>query len=78
MKDDDAPEVVDLGRYKAAQAAAKAKEKAQKEAQAKLARRAAKTAGGQSFLGSRPKAGMILALVILAIAILFILPKFLG
>lgn len=78
MKHDDAPEVIDLDRYKAAQAAAKAKEKARQEAQAKAAGKARKTASGGSFLGGRPNAGLILALIILAFAALILLPRVLG
>lgn len=78
MKKNDAPEIVDFDRYKAAQAAAKAKEKAQQEAQAKVEARARKAASGQSFLGSRPKAGLILGLIALALIALIALPKVLG
>lgn len=78
MKQDDAPEIVDFDRYKAAQAAAKAKEKASQEARAKLEAKARKSASGQSFLGSRPKAGLILGLIALALIALTVLPKVLG
>jgi len=78
MKHDEAPEVIDLDRYKAAQAAAKAKEQARLEAQAKAARRAQKAAGSQSLLGSRPRAGLILALIVAALVVLFVLPRLLG
>lgn len=77
MRHDEAPEVVDLDRYKAAHAQAQAQKKAREEAQAKLARRARRMNSGQSLLGSRPKAGLILAAVLLGAAALVLLPRFL-
>jgi len=77
MEPEKAPEVVDLRRYKAEQAA-KAKEKARLEAKAASTRAKAGADGDEPLLGGRPKAGLILVLAVAAAAALLILPRFLG
>jgi hypothetical protein len=86
MQHDEGPEVVDLKRYKAAQAAAKAKEEARLAAQAKAARKARASGGaapsgsggglGGSVLGGRRHAGLILAAIIAVGALLLLGPLF--
>ena len=81
MKPDKKPEIIDFDRYKAAQAQAKAKEQARQQAQAKAARQAGGkargTGGPEPFLGSRPRAGLILAAFAVVLGLLFVLPRFL-
>jgi hypothetical protein len=64
MKRQDDPQVVDLRRYRKTQKAAR---KAQ----------AAPPASSQRLLGARPRAGLILVLVVLAMLALWIAPKIL-
>lgn len=77
MKPDKAPEIVDLHRYKAEQAA-KAKEKARLEAKAKTQRPTSGPGGAEPILGGRPKAGLILALAAAAAVALLLAPRLLG
>jgi hypothetical protein len=63
-KDED-PQVTDLSRYRK-----------QREAAARKAK-PARAPGPSSFLGSNPRAGLILAAVVLATIALFVLPRFL-
>lgn len=60
------PRVTDLRRYK------QAREKAARKAPPK------RRAPGQSFLGSNPRAGLILVLVILALVVLYLGPQLLA
>jgi hypothetical protein len=76
MKPDKKPEVIDFDRYKAAQAQVKAKEDARLKAQAKAAAKPPGAGGSESFLGSRPRAGLILVLLIVALALLLVAPRF--
>ena len=62
MKPDQDPEIVNLQRYRQA-----AREKA-----AKAAKSAKRPAVSQSFLGSRPRAGLILALVVAVLAAMLV------
>lgn len=66
MKPDEDPRVVDLRRYR----------KAARESAAKKAR-AAPRPGREPLLGSRPRAGLILALVAAAVLALWLLPAIL-
>jgi hypothetical protein len=64
------PEVTDLARYRKAKAeAAKRKPPASKAPKA--------GPSGQSFLGSNPKAGLILAVVVVVMLALWLGPRFL-
>jgi hypothetical protein len=63
-KDED-PQVTDLSRYRK-----------QREAAARKAK-APRRAPGPSFLGSNPRAGLILAGVVILILALYVLPRFL-
>ena len=63
------PEVVDLSQYKKARADADQSLKAKAKADAKAAR--------EPLLGGRPRAGLILALLILGLAAAFLLPRLL-
>ena len=65
MKPEEDPRVTDLRRYRK-----------QREQQARR-RRAPQRPRGESFLGSNPRAGLILAAVILVIVALYALPHFL-
>lgn len=78
MKPDKKPEVIDFDRYKTAQAQVKAKEAARLKALAKSANKVAGGGGSESFLGSRPRAGLILVLFVVVLAALFLAPRFLG
>jgi hypothetical protein len=71
LKPEETPEVVDLRRYRAAQR--KAAEV--KAAQAKAARQAA--GRGESLLGGRRNAGLILLAVLAVLLALWVLPVFL-
>ncbi|MBI1197706.1 MAG: hypothetical protein GC203_07580 [Phenylobacterium sp.] len=65
---EDDPQVTDLQRYR------KAREQAERR------RRAAsppKRPPGQSFLGSNPRAGLILAAIAAVLAALYLIPRFL-
>jgi hypothetical protein len=65
VKPDEDPRVVDLRRYK-------------KAVQAKAARKAAPPlAKSESLLGSRPRAGLLLVLIVVALAALWLGPKLL-
>lgn len=66
------PEVVDLSQYKKARADAVSAEAAKAKSAAKAA-----APKGESLLGSRPRAGLILAAVVLLLAVLFVLPRML-
>lgn len=63
------PEVVDLSQYKKSRAEAEQSLKAKAKADAKAAR--------EPLLGGRPRAGLILALLILGLAAAFLLPRLL-
>jgi hypothetical protein len=66
MSRDEKPDVVDLRAYKKAA-----------EARAKAARKAPRPAGTESFLGSRPHAGLILAGIALLVILVALLPRLL-
>lgn len=57
------PEVTDLRRYR------RERERAQKQRSPKTSRR------GESFLGSRPRAGLILAAVVVVLVVLSLLQR---
>jgi hypothetical protein len=63
MKPEEDPRVTDLRRYR--------KEREQAK------RRPPQRPAGESFLGSNPRAGVILVVVILVIAALYAIPRFL-
>jgi len=63
------PEVVDLSQYKRARADAEQQTRAKAKADAKAAR--------EPLLGRRPKAGLILGLLILVLAAVVLLPRLL-
>ena len=67
MRQDEKPEVVDLGRYRK-----ELKAKAEAKAKAKPPRRTA--GGGEPLLGTRPRAGVILLLLGLTVLALWLLP----
>ncbi|HET6969982.1 MAG TPA: hypothetical protein VFH92_02555 [Phenylobacterium sp.] len=62
---DQDPQVTDLSRYRKAREAAARKAKGQRPPP------------GPSFLGSNPRAGLILAAVVVLILVLYVLPRFL-
>ncbi|MBW8812176.1 MAG: hypothetical protein JF588_02015 [Caulobacterales bacterium] len=64
QKDDD-PQVTDLGRYRK-----------QREAAARKAK-PPRTPNPSSFLGANPRAGLILAAVVLLVLAIYVLPRFL-
>lgn len=69
MKRDEDPEIIDLNRYKAEHAKAQARLKEQAAAKVKP------PAGAREpFLGSRPQSGLILVLILLALAALYFGP----
>jgi hypothetical protein len=62
---DEDPRVTDLRRYR------KMREQAQRRPQHQQRR------GGESFLGSNPRAAIILAIVIVVLIALYVIPRFL-
>lgn len=70
MKPEKKQEVVELAQYRKAQAA-----RAAQEAERVRQMQQAKVEASERFLGNRPQAGLLLVVVILALAALFLLPK---
>ena len=68
MANKDPDRITDLARYR------RNRERARKAAAQPTRRPAPSPAGRQPFLGSRPRAGVILVVVILVLAALWVLP----
>lgn len=66
--DQDDPHVVDLARYKRARQQLQAKARAQQKSSPPR-----KAGGGEPLLGSRPRAGLILAAVALVVILIWVL-----
>ncbi len=64
---EDDPRITDLRRYK----------KAREQARRRPPPRPPGARGSQSFLGSNPRAGLILAVVVVLLLVLWVLPGFL-
>lgn len=79
-RDDEDPQVVDLRRYRKAAEARRTRARPQAQTrpssrpQSAVRPNGRPVGGGEPFLGARPRAGLILAAVVLVLAALWLLP----